>query len=76
MLERAIVLGCSAIGAGIAMIVLVVVGFAMAPLLFPKSHGPATEAAVEQMNTVDSVVPNELIPGAPLPEDGAAETAN
>jgi membrane protein YqaA with SNARE-associated domain len=62
--------------AGIAMIVLVVVGFAMAPLLFPKSHGPATEAAVEQMNTVDSVVPNELIPGAPLPEDSAAGTAN
>ncbi|NGP17262.1 YqaA family protein [Devosia aurantiaca] len=51
--------------ATIGMIVLAIVGFAMAPLMFPKSHGPATETAVEQMNAVDEVVPNELIPGAP-----------
>jgi membrane protein YqaA with SNARE-associated domain len=54
--------------ATIGMIVLAIVGFAMAPLLFPKGHGPATEVAVEQMNAVDAAVPNELIPGAPLEE--------
>ena len=48
--------------AGWGMIVLVIVGFAMAPLLFPKSHGPATEIAVEQMTAVDEVVPRELLP--------------
>lgn len=48
--------------AGWGMIVLVVVGFAMAPLLFPKSHGPATEIAVEHMTAVDEVVPRELLP--------------
>ncbi|NMA97290.1 MAG: DedA family protein [Phyllobacteriaceae bacterium] len=48
--------------AGLAMVVMVVVGFAMAPLLFPKSHGPATDLAVEHMIAVDEVVPNELLP--------------
>lgn len=48
--------------AGWGMIVLVVVGFAMAPLLFPKSHGPATDIAIEQMNAVDEIVPRELLP--------------
>lgn len=48
--------------AGWGMVVLVIVGFAMAPLLFPKSHGPATEVAVEHMTAVDEVVPRELLP--------------
>ncbi len=59
--------------AGWGMIVLVVVGFAMAPLLFPKSHGPATEVAIEQMQAVDEAVPNELIPGAPLNTEEPAQ---
>ena len=47
--------------AGWGMLVLVIVGFAMAPMLFPKSHGSATEAAVEQMTAVDEVVPRDLL---------------
>ena len=63
--------------AGWVMLALVVVGFAMAPLLFPKGHGPATEAAVEQMSAVDEVVPRELLPNPgeflnPQPDEPAA----
>lgn len=68
--------------AGWGMLVLVIVGFAMAPMLFPKSHGPATEAAVEQMVVVDEVVPNELLPNpadllsGQQPAEPEAEPAN
>lgn len=64
--------------AGWGMLALVIAGFAMAPLLFPKSHGPATEAAVEHMVIVDEVMPRELLPnpgellGGTVNEDDAA----
>ncbi len=54
--------------AGWVMIALVIVGFAMAPLLFPKSGTEIMDAPVEQATGID------LIPKASGPRGRAART--
>lgn len=44
--------------AGIGMIVLVIIGFAMAPLLFPKSAEPLPGDVIEQSASIEPIIEN------------------